>query len=61
MSAVEQREIKFLDHVNNVTSQTKELLLQMLTKDPKKRINWKELFEKELKDFSALDRNEGVK
>jgi len=30
-------------------------MLLMLTKDPKKRINWKDLFEKELKDFSNLE------
>lgn len=28
----------------------------MLTKDPKKRINWKELFEKELKEMTNVDR-----
>lgn len=48
MLAVEEREIKFLDNVNVVSQQTKDLLLRMLTKDPQKRIGWKELFEREL-------------
>lgn len=48
MLAVEEREISFLDNVNVVSSTTKDLLLKMLTKDPMKRINWKDLFEREL-------------
>jgi serine/threonine protein kinase len=48
MSAVEEKDIIFLDHLNNVSKATKDLLLRMLTKDPQKRITWKELFEKEL-------------
>lgn len=46
MMAVEEREIQFLDNVNVVTQQTKEFLLKMLTKDPVKRISWRELFER---------------
>lgn len=48
LDAVEKRDIKFLDNVNQISASTKELLLKMLTKDPVKRINWKELFDKEL-------------
>ncbi|CAD8135760.1 unnamed protein product [Paramecium pentaurelia] len=45
---VEEREIQFLDNVNVVSQTTKNLLLRILTKDQNKRINWKELFEREL-------------
>ncbi|KAM3133531.1 hypothetical protein pb186bvf_014373 [Paramecium bursaria] len=48
MSAVEEKEVQFLDNTNYVSQQTKDLLLRMLTKDPVKRINWKDLFEREL-------------
>lgn len=48
MLAVEEREISFLDNVNVVSQTTKDLLLKMLTKDYNKRINWKDLFEREL-------------
>ena len=37
-----------MDNVNVVSSATKDLLLKMLTKDYNKRINWKDLFEREL-------------
>lgn len=48
MDAVDKKEIIFLDNINAVSNNTKELMLRMLTKDATKRISWKELFEKEL-------------
>lgn len=48
MDAVEKREIKYLDNVNMISQQTKDLMNKMLVKDPQKRISWKELFEREL-------------
>jgi serine/threonine-protein kinase ULK/ATG1 len=58
MLAVEEREISFLDNVNVVSSTTKDLLLKMLTKDPSKRINWKDLFERELTYAESKSYNE---
>ncbi|CAD8061051.1 unnamed protein product [Paramecium primaurelia] len=58
MLAVEEREIQFLDNVNVVSQQTKDLLQKLLTKDPNKRINWKELFERELTYAERTKNNE---
>lgn len=58
MLAVEEREISFLDNVNVVSSTTKDLLLKMLTKDPSKRINWKDLFERELTYAESISDHE---
>jgi len=54
MDAVDRKDILFLDQVNRVSNQTKDLLIKMLTKDPSRRINWKELFEKELSETESI-------
>jgi hypothetical protein len=57
MDAVERKDIFFLDHVNMVSNQTKDLLNRMLTKDPSKRVTWKELFDKELTETESISLN----